>query len=80
MMYNMHRVKLVLKPRSYNSKLRATTVVGVHDANAEDEFLGVVVVEDTVEVVTKAGRYLLTDLLHRQLLVRHALPVQLDSD
>ena len=69
----LHLVRLLLVPD-------VLAVVRVHDADAEHELLGVVVIEDAVEVVAEAGVDLLADLLHGQFLVRHPLPVQLDPE
>ena len=50
-----------------------------HESNPQHELLGVVVVEDAVEVLAKVAADLVRDLLHGQLLVRHALSIQLES-
>ena len=54
-------------------------VFGIHNADSEDELFGVVVVEDAVEIFAESLRDFLGDLFHGQLLVRHPLPVQLDT-
>lgn len=51
----------------------------VHDANTQNQLVGVVVVEDAVEVVAEAGVDLFGDLLHGELFVRHTFAVQLDT-
>ncbi len=50
-----------------------------HESNTEHQFLGVVIVEDAVEVLTKVSADLVSNLLHRQFLIGHPLSVQLQS-
>jgi len=51
----------------------------VHDTYAQDQLLRVVVIKYAIQVRAKVARDLLRDLLHGQLLVRHALAIQLDA-
>jgi hypothetical protein len=50
-----------------------------HESNTEHQFLGVVIVEDAVEVLTKVSADLVSDLLHRQFLVGHPLSIQFQT-
>jgi hypothetical protein len=52
----------------------------VEHAYAQHQLLRVVVVEDAVEVVAEVLRYLFGYGLHGQLLVGHALAVELDAE
>ena len=58
----------------------ATLVRIVHDSDAEYELLGVVVVEYAVEIVAEVVGDLLGDVLHGELLVGHALAIELDAE
>lgn len=52
----------------------------IHDTNAKDQLVGVVVVEDAIQVVAEAGIDFLGNLFHGQLLVCHTLAIQLDTE
>lgn len=52
-------------------------VIPRHQSDSQYQFLSVVVIEDTVQVVTKVMIDLLCNLFHSELLVRHPLSVQL---
>jgi len=56
------------------------TIIPIHNPNTKNQFLSIVVVKDTVEVVPESCVYLLTDVLHSESLVSHPLPVQLDPE
>ena len=53
-------------------------ILAVHDPDSEHELLRVVIIEDAIEVISKAGIDLLRDLLHCEPLVCHPLSVQLN--
>ena len=52
--------------------------IRIHDSDSQYEFLGVVVVEDTVEIVAESGSNLLGDLFHAHFLISHTFSVQFD--
>lgn len=52
-------------------------VITRHQSDSQYKFLSIVVIEDTVQVVTKVMIDLLCNLLHSELLVCHPLSVQL---
>lgn len=54
-------------------------VLVVHDTNAQHQFVRVVVVEDTVQIVTKSSVDFFRNLFHGQFLIRHTLAVQLNT-
>lgn len=54
-------------------------VAFVHDSDAQHELLRVVVVKDAVQVITEAGVDLFGNLFHCQLLIRHTLAIELDT-
>lgn len=54
-------------------------VLVVHDTNTQHQLVGVVVVEDTVQIISETGIDLFRNLFHGQLLIRHTLAVQLDT-
>ena len=54
--------------------------LGVHDADAQQQLLGVVVVEDAREIVLEILVDLLRDIRHQQLLIDHHLAVELNPE
>lgn len=52
----------------------------VHDSDTQHKLLGVVVVENAVQVVTETSVDLLGDLFHGKFLVRHSLSVEFDTE
>lgn len=50
-----------------------------HESNTEHQFLGIVIIEDAVEILAKVSADLVSNLLHGQLLVCHSLSVQLET-
>lgn len=65
-MYAAHLIRLAVVPR--------------HQSNSQHQLLCVVVVEDAIQILSKVAGDLVRDLLHRQLLVRHPLAVQLETE
>lgn len=51
----------------------------VHDTDSQHELVSVVIVEDTVQIVTESCVDLFGNLFHSQLLICHPLTVQLDT-
>ena len=58
------------------SSLELGVLVG-HKPDAEDQLLCIVIIENAVEVIPEVMVDLLRNLFHRQLLVCHPLPLQL---
>ena len=69
--------KHTLQPAAHFSGL---PIVGRHESDSQHKLLGIVIIEDTSEVISKMGGNLVRDLLHGQFLVCHPLPVQLQPE
>ena len=55
-------------------------LIAVHDTYPQNEFLGIVIIEDAVEVITEPCVDLLGDLFHAELAIGHPLPVKLNPE
>lgn len=55
------------------------SIVVVHDPNTQDKFLCVVIVKNAVQIITKTKIYLLRDLFHGELLVRHTFTIEFNT-
>ena len=50
-----------------------------HESYTQHQFLSIVIVEDTVEVLTEMSADFVSNLFHRELLIRHPLSVQFET-
>jgi hypothetical protein len=55
-------------------------VIRAHNPDPQHQFLRIIIVKNTVQIVSESSVDLLCDRVHRQLLVSHPLPVQLDPE
>ena len=68
-------------PHSHTTHFSLVLLVIVgHQPNPHHQLLSIVIIENTVQILPKMAADLLSNLLHGKFLVRHSLPIQLESE
>ena len=52
------------------------TYLTVHNSDSKNQFFSIVIIEDTIQIITKPSINLLRDMLHSKLLISHPLTIQ----